>query len=325
MNAQDFNYVDYPQPHVERAKEILGAHPELRELMGPYPWSAAWILGLLALQFTAAFLLRSATWWLIVPIAYFGGAFANHALYALVHECTHNLVLRGNVANRIMGLICDFALILPGSMGFRKYHQLHHRFLGEYDRDPDGVSVSEGRAVGNRTVNKTIWMALFVFSQGLVRPLRLREIQFWDRWMVVNVVIQAGVVAAVLAFAGPRALTYLALSTAFALGLHPLGGRWIQEHYVSPENQETYSYYGLLNRVSFNVGYHNEHHDLPRVSWKRLPELHRTAAAFYDPLHSYTSWTAVLWNFVTSRRMSPLSRVIRPSTTDRRARVNKLG
>lgn len=314
MHELDYTYVDYPQPHVRRAREILDAHPGVRDLMGPYPATALWILALVAGQLTIAFLLRGASPWIVAALAYLVGAFANHALYVLIHECCHNLVFRGRTANRIAGLVCDLPLVFPGSMGFRKYHLLHHRYLGEEGHDPDLVSRTEGRVVGNRPWRKTLWMALFFLSQGLFGPIRTKIVGFWDRWIVVNVLTQAAVVAAVLWLAGPRSLVYLLLSTIFALGLHPLGGRWIQEHYVSRGTQETYSYYGPLNRVAFNMGYHNEHHDLPRVPWRRLPDLRRLAPEFYEPLHSYDSWTSVLWRFIRRREMSPFSRIIHPST-----------
>ena len=53
----------------------------------------------------------------------------------------------------------------------------------------------------------------------------------------------------------------------------PLGARWIQEHYTFVQGQETYSYYGILNRLAFNIGYHNEHHDFMTIPWYRLGRL----------------------------------------------------
>src|SRR5215813_10864202 len=66
-------------------------------------------------------------------------------------------------------------------------------------------------------------------------------------------------------------ISYLVFAFFFSIGLHPVGARWIQEHYTYDFDQETFSYYGPINLVALNMGYHNEHHDLPSVPWNNLP------------------------------------------------------
>jgi sphingolipid delta-4 desaturase len=80
---------------------------------------------------------------------------------------------------------------------------------------------------------------------------------------------------------------------------------------VLDEHQETYSYYGILNTVAFNVGYHNEHHDFPSVPWNRLPLVKREAPDYYDTLLSHRSWTRLFFRFLFDHRLSLFSRMIR--------------
>ncbi len=108
--------------------------------------------------------------------------------------------------------------------------------------------------------------------------------------------------------AGPMALLYLGLSFLFSIGFHPLGARWIQEHYLVSPDQETYSYYGPLNLLAFNVGYHNEHHDFASIPWNRLPALKQMAPEYYDTLISHRSWTKLWLQFMFDRRLSHFSR-----------------
>lgn len=57
---------------------------------------------------------------------------------------------------------------------------------------------------------------------------------------------------------GGKTVAYFLLSTCLGLSLHPISGHFIAEHYVFKPGHETYSYYGPLNAITYNVGYHNE-------------------------------------------------------------------
>jgi sphingolipid 4-desaturase/C4-monooxygenase len=299
------------QIHTQRRKDLLKRYPEVKALFGSYPWSALLIAGLVALQWTVAWLLRAQPWYVIVLVSYLGGAVLNHALYVLMHEATHNLIFKPPVFNKICGLLCDFALVIPSAMSFRKYHLLHHHHLNEMGMDPDVVSPFEGRMIGHGPLRKTMWLSLFAVSQAL-RPLKVPGHAGIDLWMWSNIALQGGVNYGLWRYGGWGGLLYLCLSTFFALGLHPLGGRWIQEHYyVMGAQQETYSYYGPLNWVMFNMGFHNEHHDFPMVAWCRLPHLYRMAPEFYQTLFAHQSYTRLLLHFLFDTNSSAFSRWVR--------------
>jgi sphingolipid delta-4 desaturase len=140
----------------------------------------------------------------------------------------------------------------------------------------------------------------------------VKEIHVLDPWSISNLAIQIALNTAVYFALGPKAVVYFALSLFFAIGLHPLGARWIQRHYLTAEgNQETFSYYGPLNLLAFNVGYHNEHHDFPSVPWNRLPKIRAMVPEVYDQLYYHTSWTKLLFRFLLDHDLSLFSRMVR--------------
>jgi sphingolipid delta-4 desaturase len=137
----------------------------------------------------------------------------------------------------------------------------------------------------------------------------------WNRWIFLNLLCALAYDAAIVFFCGWAGLCYLAFSFAFSIGLHPVGARWVQEHYTNNPDQETYSYYGPINRLCLNMGYHNEHHDFPTIPWNNLPKLRALAPEYYDTLKSHPSWSGLLFQFIFDPEFTLFCRVER--TKDR--------
>jgi sphingolipid 4-desaturase/C4-monooxygenase len=308
--VKEFLISDETEPHKKRTKEILLKHPEVKNLMGKNPYSFIIIVLVVTLQLSIAILLRQKPLWEILIAAYLIGAFANHNLYVLIHEATHNLIFKSRTANAFAAITADLVNVAPGAISFRTYHLKHHSFQGHYDLDADLASKWEAKLIGNSFVGKSIWLILFPLFQAL-RPPRLREIKFSNRWTYVNWLFVFGMDAAVIIFLGPMSFLYLVFSFFFSIGFHPLGARWIQEHYITYPPQETYSYYGILNIPALNVGYHNEHHDFPSVPWNNLPKVRKAAPEWYNTLHYHTSWFLLFFKFLFDPSISLFSRVVR--------------
>jgi sphingolipid delta-4 desaturase len=204
--------------------QLLASHPELRKLIGRNPYTFLIILICVALQLSMGYLLRNAPWWLILPAAFCFGAFTSHALWTLIHECSHNLIFRKRYWNTLAGIAANLPHLFPSAVSFQRYHMKHHAFQGVYELDADLPNRWEARLIGNSPVRKALWLLLFPFFQ-VARPPRLREIRMFDGWIVVNIVVQIAFDFAVYWYLGPRAFVYLLASFLFSVGLHPLGAR----------------------------------------------------------------------------------------------------
>ena len=84
----------------------------------------------------------------------------------------------------------------------------------------------------------------------------------------------------------------------------------------SPRSSATCSYYGPLNWLCFNVGYHNEHHDFPFIAGTNLPKVRAIAPEFYDDLPHYHSWSKVILDYIVDPEVGPFARMKRVTVSD---------
>ncbi|KAF8217777.1 dihydroceramide delta(4)-desaturase [Mycena galopus ATCC 62051] len=313
QNPADFLWLMTEEPHRSRRMEILKAHPEVTKLMGHEPLTKYIVLGVVALQLYCAFALRHTkpTSPLFLFCAYAIGGTANHNLFLAIHEITHNLAFKGIVPNKLLAMFANLPIGIPYSVTFKGYHLEHHKFMGQ-----DGIDVDLPTRLELLLLNNVLGKVFFAIFQILFYALRpgIVRAQRFGRWHALNFIMQLLFDYALISTFGWRPFVYLLASSFFAGSLHPCAGHFIAEHYLwDGLEQETYSYYGPLNVLAYNVGYHNEHHDFPSIPWTRLPALRALAPEAYDTLPAHPSWTMVIVNFIRDKEVGIFARAKRLS------------
>ncbi|KAL6053423.1 Sphingolipid delta(4)-desaturase DES1-like [Balamuthia mandrillaris] len=312
----DYVRVEHPQMHRSRRQQILKKYPAIKDLQRPSATTALWTLLLVVGQTWLAWFCQDYHPALLFLLGYFVGAFIDHALWVLIHDYTHEAVFSSSPLNKFFLILCDLPHLWPGGISFRHFHRLHHGHLNETYNDPDLPSLLEDRLFGRSALGKASWLLFFPLIQS-IRMSRYTAASFLDPWFSVNILMNAAYTYAAFLISGWGGLVYLFVSTLFSIGLHPLGARWVAEHYSFAPDQETFSYYGSANLVSFNIGYHNEHHDFPRVPWNLLPSVKKAAPDFYDNLKTHNSYVALLFNFIFNPNFTLRSRVVRNASGSR--------
>ena len=335
VSRNDFEWVGTDEPHASRRKLILERHPEIKQLMGVDPMFKYTVTGAVLLQLITFFLIRDVSNPVVLfLVAYLWVGVINHSMMLAVHEIAHGQAFGQNhmVKNKLFGMFANLPLGFPMSVTFKKYHLKHHRYQGIDVIDTDIPSALEARIFTN-TFLKAVWVFLqpffYAFRPILIYPLPPEKLE------ILNFAVSLLFDYAIVRIFGWHVLAVMVFGSIMAMGMHPVAGHFISEHYImfkedlsqaevkdgvavhngKPLIPETCSYYGPLNWITFNVGYHVEHHDFPSVPGSRLPLVKKMAPEFYDSLPYHSSWSYVIYKYVTDPSVGPFARV---------KRVNKL-
>jgi len=315
---EDFLYSEQEEPHASRKTEILKKHPEIKELMRPEPLTKWVVFGTVALQVLMAAVTLEWSWLSYLTAIYVVGATANHSLFLAIHELSHNLGFKSVSNNKLLSMVANLPIGIPYCITFKPYHMEHHRYQGEEGIDTDIPTFIEGWLITStsmsywdHTLKKAVFMFFQIFAYAF-RPMMVKpELVPKDQWIALNWAVQMAFDGLMVYLFGPKVMLYFLLSTFFAGSIHPTAGHFLAEHYVMEGSTETYSYYGPLNMLTYNVGYHNEHHDFPNIPWTNLPKVKQIAPEYYDDLPQCKSWPGVIFRYIFDDSISPFSRVKR--------------
>ncbi|OQS05357.1 sphingolipid delta(4)-desaturase DES1 [Thraustotheca clavata] len=309
----DFMWDTNDEPHATRRKLITAKYPQIKNLFGPCPRTKFQVAIAVSLQTAMTLYISDKSWTAYFVVAYVFGGTINHMMMLAMHELAHNLGFKKMIYNRFLSLVANFPLGVPAAISFKRYHMEHHRYQGEDGVDVDIPTIAEGKFFTTR-----FRKFLFVCTQSLFysfRPLIVNP-KAPGIWEFINYVTCISYNSFIYYFCGWSGVFYLLLSTMLGAGPHPCAGHFISEHYVFVKGTETYSYYGILNLLTFNVGYHNEHHDFPFVAGSRLPEVRAMAPEFYDTLPQTSSWVGVLYDYIMDDSINAYSRVKRKTLSE---------
>eukprot|EP00796_Vickermania_ingenoplastis_P003910 gene3910-2778_t len=209
--------------------------------------------------------------------------------------------------NDLFAIFMNSIVPLPYAMMFKIYHAEHHRYLGWDGVDCDIPTDIERRLLSN-FLGKLFFVTFQVFFYA-GRPPLMRPVKF-EKMILVNYIAQFTFDAIIYYYFGIWPLIYF--GTSVILGSF---------HFDGKGDQETYSYYGPLNLLMWNAGYHVEHHDFANIPWTRIAKLNTIAPEFYVDLVRTKSWPGTLINFVLDPTVGMSSRVLREKGAGKRDKL----
>jgi len=282
--------------HQKRKLTIQKEFPEILKLTGPDNRTQFFAYALFLTQVLFGYVVRD-SWIGAITLGVTISPYMAFAVLTLIHEVSHSLVFAYLPFNRLLGIFCNMVFLAPVSEVFRQHHNIHHTHLGDVKKDVDVPGERETRAVGNSSLLKTLWLIFSVFVLP-VRSMAKLPVR-WSGMMVLNWVACLSFSSTLFILSKP-AFVYMLLGMILSQSMHPANARQVQRHInlyskkeengaggedvpVHERKLNTFSYYGGLNLLTLNVGFHVEHHDFGNIAWSRLPEVRRIAGEKWYP------------------------------------------
>jgi len=142
-------------------------------------------------------------------------------------------------------------------------------------------------------MHSTFQILFYALRPGIVRN------QTPTMWHLVNLVVQVIFDVIIVRFMGVRALGYFVMSSFLAGSLHPCAAHFIAEHYLwDGLDQETYSYYGPLNILAYNVSSPHPRMSAPLPTINRLDTTTNTTTSPLFPGRGYQLCGHLLRSFM---------------------------
>jgi len=287
--------------HAKRRREILTAHPEIRNLMQVDPSFKYVAVACATTQLLIAYFLRNESICFITIMSIFVGTLFNCAIENSIHELVHELAIESSsIANKFLSGYVNLALVLPFAAGYHRSHRHHHAYLGT-DLDSKYPTMEEAQKYDQNIIGRL----KYIFGHPLQGGKRWDRIAPGDKpssYILWNnrTVWLADIL--ILVFWGYKSILYLLLSFWINDTIFIQGSKNFVDHWVSDHDTFTSSYYGWVNYINFNIGYHREHHDFPNIPGRYLALVNKMAPEFYkDDRYIAKSIFSGVWNILCAK------------------------
>jgi len=219
------------------------------------------------------------------PLIWSAGVVTAYLTLVINHNHQHVATFHRATMNRIFEWSMTLASGLPGTLMVPLHNRNHH----QAHNGPDDFMRTSLMA----RYPAVLRLALYPFAAAisyaprkaeLLGYLRRSEPRIWWRLHIERVVL-IGTVIALLSWKPFESFLFVILPWALAQ-YWGINANYIQHAGCNPANPmgHTRDYTGgFLNWLTFNGGYHLEHHSRPGLHWSRLPQAHRDMLSQIDP------------------------------------------